>query len=57
MIKFPKLIKAAEEKIECVRKDIELRNAERVKSEAFSITIGNMLYTERTMEGQPCLKR
>lgn len=31
MIKFPKLIKAAEEKIECVRNDIELRNAERVK--------------------------
>ena len=47
MIKFPKLIKAAEEKIECVRKDIELRNAERVKSEEFSITIGNMLYTTK----------
>ncbi|WP_303152062.1 helicase-related protein [uncultured Eubacterium sp.] len=56
MIKFPKLIKAAEEKIECVRKDIELRNAERVKSEAFSITIGNMLYTERNDGGTAMLE-
>lgn len=56
MIKFPKLIKAAEEKIECVRKDIELRNAERVKSEEFSITIGNMLYTERNDGGTAMLE-
>ena len=56
MIKFPKLIKAAEEKIECVRKDIELRNAERVKSEAFSITIDNMLYTERNDGGTAMLE-
>lgn len=56
MIKFPKLIKAAEEKIECVRKDIELRNAERVKSEAFSITIGNMLYSERNDGGTAMLE-
>ena len=56
MIKFPKLIKAAEEKIECVRKDIELRNAERVKSEAFSITISNMLYTERNDGGTAMLE-
>ena len=56
MIKFPKLIKAAEEKIECVRKDIELRNAERVKSEEFSIIIGNMLYTERNDGGTAMLE-
>ena len=56
MIKFPKLIKAAEEKIECVRKDIELRNAERVKSEEFSITIGNMLYSERNDGGTAMLE-
>ena len=56
MIKFPKLIKAAEEKLECVRKDIELRNAERVKSEEFSITIGNMLYTERNDGGTAMLE-
>ena len=56
MIKFPKLIKVAEEKIECVRKDIELRNAERVKSEEFSITIGNMLYTERNDGGTAMLE-
>ena len=56
MIKFPKLIKAAEEKIECVRKDIELRNAESVKSEAFSITIGNMLYSERNDGGTAMLE-
>jgi len=51
MIRFPKLIVAAKEKLECVRSDMQKRDAELVKSAEFAITIGNAQYTERSDGG------
>ena len=51
MIRFPKLIKAAKEKLACVREDIKLRDVEMSKLEDFAITIGNITYRERPEGG------
>ena len=56
MIKYPKLIKAAEEKLECVKYDIETRDKELLKGDEFAITLGNMTYTERSEGGTAMLE-
>ena len=39
MIRFPKLIKAAEEKLVCVREDLKARDAALLTSAEFAITV------------------
>ena len=56
MIKYPKLIKAAEEKLECVKYDMETRDKELLKGDEFAITLGNMTYTERSDGGTAMLE-
>ena len=56
MIKYPKLIKAAEEKLGCVRYDIETRDKELLKGDEFFITIGRMTYNERSDGGAAMLE-
>ena len=51
MITYPKLIKAAEEKLKCVREDIKTVSEELMKNPDFSIKVGNMTFTERTDGG------
>ena len=55
MIKFPKLIAAAREKLACVREDIKKRDIELAKTEDFAITVGKTLYTERVDGGTAML--
>jgi hypothetical protein len=43
MIKYSKLIKAAEEKLQCVKYDIEARDKELLRGDEFTITIGNIV--------------
>ena len=45
MIRFPKLIKAAEEKLVCVREDLKARDAALLTSAEFAITVGNVTFT------------
>ena len=49
MLRFPKLIKAAEEKLACVREDIMTRDKQLIASPEFSITIGKSQFTERVV--------
>ena len=56
MIRFPKLIKAAEEKLVCVKQDVEMRNQAVLASADFAIKIGNITYTERTDGGTGMLE-
>ena len=56
MLRYPKLIKAAEEKLKCVRTDIEARDKELLKGDEFAIKLGNMTYTERSDGGTAMLK-
>lgn len=56
MIRFPKLIKAAKEKLDCVNKDIKLRDSELLKGDEFAITIGRATYTERIDGGTMMLE-
>jgi len=51
MIRFPKLLMAAEEKLSCVRLDIKARDAALKESAEFSVRIGNITYTERADGG------
>ena len=55
-IKYSKLIKEAEEKLECVKCDIETRDKELMREDEFAITIGNMAYTERGDRGTAMLE-
>ena len=55
MIRFPKLIKAAEEKLVCVREDLKARDAALLTSSEFAITVGNVTFTERTDGGASML--
>lgn len=59
MIKCPKLIAHAEERLKCVREDVKQRDAELVKGQAeeFAIRIGGTVYTERKEAGTEVLKR
>ena len=56
MIKFPKLIAAAKEKLSCVREDIKKRDIELARTEEFAITVGKISYTERVDGGTAMLK-
>ena len=53
MIKFPKLIAAADEKLKCVRADVKARDTELMKEslEEFFMTVGGITYTERVDGG------
>lgn len=55
IIRYPKLIKTAEEKLLCVKADIETRDVELVESPDFAIKIGGVLYTERADGGTQML--
>ncbi len=56
MIRYPKLIKAAKEKLVCVREDIKTRDAELINSPDFAITIGKYTFTERVDGGTKLLE-
>ena len=56
MIRLPKLIKAASEKLECVREDIRARDIELAKGNDFEITVGNVSFTERADGGTQLLQ-
>ena len=56
MIRYPKLIKAAQEKLRCVREDIKLRDAELIQNPDFSITIGRASFEERVDGGTVMLE-
>lgn len=56
MIRYPKLIKAATEKLACVREDIKARNRELLEHPDFAITVGKFQYTERADGGTVMLE-
>ena len=56
MLRYPKLIKAAEEKLACVRADVKTSEAELVKEPDFAITVGQARFTERTDGGTVMLE-
>ena len=56
MIRFPKLIKAAEEKLACVREDVKARDAEIIRSAEFAIKVNGVTFTERTDGGASMLE-
>ena len=56
MIRYPKLIKAATEKLACVREDIKERDRELIESPDFAITVGKFTYTERADGGAVMLE-
>ena len=56
MIRYPKLIKAATEKLACVREDIKARDKELIDNPEFAITIGKVTYTERVDGGTMMLE-
>lgn len=56
IIKYPKLIQAAEEKLKCVKYDIEARDKELLKGDEFAITIGKITYDERSEGGTALLE-
>ncbi len=56
MIRYPKLIKAANEKLACVREDIKARDRELIEHPDFAITVGKFTYTERADGGAVMLE-
>ena len=56
MIRYPKLIKAAEEKVACVREDIKVRDAELIANPEFAVKVGKATYTERADGGTMILE-
>ena len=56
IIRFPKLIKAAEEKLSCVREDIRIRDKQLITAPQFGITIGKATFTERVDGGTAMLE-
>ncbi len=56
MIRYPKLIKAATEKLSCVREDIKARDRELIENPDFAITVGRFTYTERADGGAVMLE-
>lgn len=58
MIKFPKLIAAAKEKLACVREDIKARDEKLLDpmEAEFAITVGGVRFTERVDGGTAMLK-
>lgn len=55
MIRYPKLIKTAEEKLLCVKADVKSRDAELIAAQEFAITVGGVTYTERADGGTQML--
>ena len=51
MVKFPKLIAAAEEKLRCVHEDVRERDKRLAAGAEFSIKVGGMTFTERVDGG------
>lgn len=51
MVKFPKLIAAAEEKLKCVHEDVRERDKRLIAGAGFSIKVGGMTFTERVDGG------
>ena len=51
MIRFPKLITAAKEKLVCVKLDVEARDKQLLQQEDFEIVVNGKTYTERTEGG------
>ena len=56
MIKYPKLIKTATEKLANVREDVKARYKELIDNPEFAITIGKATYTERVDGGTMMLE-
>ena len=56
MIKYPKLIKTATEKLANVREDVKARDKELIDNSEFAITIGKVTYTERVDGGTMMLE-
>ena len=56
MIKYPKLIKTATEKLANVREDVKERDKELIENPDFAITIGKATYTERVDGGTMMLE-
>jgi len=56
MVRFPKLIKAAEEKLACVREDIKARDKELISNPDFAIKVGVATFTERVDGGTAMLE-
>ena len=55
MIRYPKLIKTAEEKLLCVKADVKFRDAELIESPDFAIRVGSATYIERADGGTQML--
>lgn len=51
MVKFPKLIVAAEEKLKCVHEDVRERDRRLLAGAEFSIKVGGMVFAERVDGG------
>jgi hypothetical protein len=51
MVKFPKLIAVAEEKLKCVHEDVRERDKRLIAGAEFSIKVGGMTFTERVDGG------
>lgn len=56
MIRFPKLIAAAKERLDCIREDMSRKNEILVKEPEFAIKIGNAVFGERADAGNVFLK-
>ena len=56
MIKYPKLIRSATEKLANVREDVKARDKELIDNPEFAITIGKATYTERVDGGTMMLE-
>ncbi len=56
MIRYPKLIKAATEKLTCVREDIKERDKALMEQPEFAITIGKYTFDERVDGGTKMLE-
>lgn len=55
MIRYPKLIKTAEEKLLCVKADVKSRDAELIAAQEFAVAVGGVTYTERADGGMQML--
>ncbi|MGN0154646.1 MAG: DEAD/DEAH box helicase family protein [Lachnospiraceae bacterium] len=55
MVKYPKLIATASEKLECVKQDVKARDAMIVAEPDFAIKVGGMTFTERADGGTAML--
>ena len=56
MIRYPKLIKTATEKLSNVREDVKARDKELINNPDFAITVGKATYTERVDGGTMMLE-